>query len=57
MGEESQDVLVMVLQGGQAGEREQRARVALEWLYPPFFMQDDRLTNPLAMFSSGGSEV
>lgn len=46
-----------MLQGGQAGEREQRARVALEWLYPPFFMQDDRLTNPLAMFSSGGSEV
>lgn len=60
MDEGSQEVLVMALQreqGGWAGEREQCVRAVLELLYPPFFMQDDRLINPLAMFSSGVSEV
>lgn len=38
-------------------EREQRARVDLEWLYPPFFVQDDRLIDLFAVFSSGVSEM
>lgn len=57
-------VLVIVLKRHQGkrcvcggGTREQLAKVDLEQLYPPFFMQDDRLLSLFAMFSSSVSKM
>lgn len=57
LGEETQEVLVLVPWGEHVDEREQRARVDLEQLYPPLFMQSDRLINLFAMFSSAVSDT
>lgn len=53
-------VLVIVFkreQGKRRDTEEQLAKVDLEQLYPPFFIQDDRLLSLFAMFSSSVSKM
>lgn len=53
-------VLVIVFkreQGKRGDTEEQLAKVDLEQLYPPFFIQDDRLLSLFAMFSSSVSKM